>query len=77
MFVAHAAPATPIGAKSHPSAANGILTPKISSGSRTRLAPNPTIMHIIERMAPPSARWSAESPKARCEKRCEQRTIWR
>ena len=65
IVVAHAAPSTPIPSQ------------KMKTGSRTRFVPKPTIMHVIEPIAPPSARMSAEKPKARWEKRWEKRTILR
>ena len=64
MFVAHAAPATPI------------PNPKMNSGSRIRFVPNPTTMHVIDDSTAPSLRIAAESPNARCENMCENTTIF-
>ena len=65
MSVAHAAPATPMS------------KPKMKIGSRMRFVPKPTIMHVIDFSAAPSARWSAERPKAMCEKMLDARTIFK
>ena len=65
MFVAHAAPATPM-----PKA-------KMKIGSSTRFTPKPTTMHIIDGTTPPSLRIAAERPKAMCEKMCETMTSCR
>ena len=65
MFVAHAAPATPMPKR------------KMNTGSSAMLSPKPITMHIIDDMGEPSARCIAESPKARCEKRHETTTMRR
>ena len=66
MFVAQAAPATPRdGMENEKLRMENEGVPKIKSGSSTILTPKPTTMQSIERIAPPSARWSAERPNAR------------
>ena len=63
MFVAHAAPATPM------------PSPKMKSGSSSRFTPNPTTMHIMEGTTAPSLRIAAENPNARWANTCEKTTV--
>ena len=78
MFVAHAAPATPIGrtASVRPNTSTGGV-PKMRIGSSSRFEPKPTTMQSIDLTASPSDRIAADSPNAMCEKTCDSTTMRR